>query len=157
MKWLLWSKFIIFFLIFLFGCGQLLGGGAGHCSQYKYDEDEETWVDAFNKPVNCTLADNQRFFEYMPGQGCKFWKEQYQMDDTVTFKEMVVRSGKKGSALGRKYCVLQRYISRDDSGQVLLIDEGAFCFTAHPTMKNNYIFTTCKDKKEEDKEKEEED
>ena len=127
----------------LSSCRGVFSGSAGPCSQYKYSSDQQNWVDAFNKPVLCSLADNKRFFEYIPDQGCDFWKEQYQMDDTVDFREMIIRTGKTGSSMGRKYCVLQRYIARDKSGQVLLIDDGAFCFVAHPEIKDNYVFTTC--------------
>lgn len=145
MKLLSYSKWSVLFICFicLSGCKGILSGSAGPCSQYKYDSDQQTWVDALNKPVSCSLADNKRFFEYIPGQGCNFWKEQFQLDETVDFREMIVRTGQSGSSIGRKYCVLQRYIARDKSGQVLLVDDGAFCFAAHPTIENNYVFTNC--------------
>lgn len=153
MKLLSYNKLIITLslLVYLPNCGRFISGSLGNCSQYKYDSQKETWVDTFNQPVSCTLADNKRFFEYIPDQGCNFWKEQFQMNDTVDFREMVIRTGKSGSSIGRKYCVLQRYIARDKSGLVLLIDDGAFCFTEHSKIQNNYVFTTCKNVEKKDK------
>jgi hypothetical protein len=123
------------------------GGGFGlgnqqHCSLYKYDEQKKIWVDSSGKEASCTIADNNRIFDYIPEKGCSFWTEFYQ-EDTVQFVEMPIRIGSGTHSIAQMYCVKQRYISHDNTGQVLLLDEGVFCFTEHPEVKGEYLFKSC--------------
>ncbi len=133
---------LIFVFLFSSCPGGFGTGSSQHCSMYKYDDQKKIWVDSLGKEVSCTIADNNRIFEYLPGKGCGFWKELYP-DDTVQFVEMPIRLGSGAHSIARMYCVKQRYVSHDNTGQVLLIDEGVFCFTEHPEVKGEYLFKSC--------------
>ena len=155
MKQLLSGNYYLFtysviYLIFVFLFSSCLGGGGfglglgglQHCSLYKYDEQKKIWVDSSGKEAACTIADNKRIFEYIPEKGCGYWKEFYP-DETLQFVEMPIRVGSGTHAIAQMYCVKQRYISHDNTGQVLLLDEGVFCFTEHPEVKGEYLFKSC--------------
>ena len=130
---------LVMMVVFLSACmGPVGGGGAsGHCSEYKYDKNKGSWVDAQGQPVLCTIADGERIFEYLPGKGCSLWSRMHQSDESVHMSELVIRTG----TTAKKYCVLQRYFERDHSGQVLILG-GAFCLTQIDN-KREYAFLSC--------------
>ncbi len=157
-----YNNFYLFFItiigsLYIVNCSTSLFGGNQTCKGYKYDAEKQSFVDTFNQPVNCSLADNFRIFEYLPDKGCSFWREHFKVDETMRFVEMVIRSGPQGTSIAKKYCVLQRYIEHDKTGQVMLInttDGGAYCFKAHSEVDDNYIVHTCDDvKRQSSKEK----
>ncbi len=132
-------------LLLLSACGRHFGfGSAGHCSQYTYSNERQVWIDAAGKRVNCTIVDNNRIFPYYPEKGCDYWREFYQLDETVKFVELPIKIGSGKQIIAQTYCVKQVYINNTDhSGQVLLIDEGIFCFREHPGGGEGYVFTSC--------------
>ena len=134
-----------FLLLFFSACLPNITGPAGggaHCSQYSYSESKGAWTDASGKRVNCTIVDRQRIYNYMPSQGCEYWQKFFAGDATVKFVEVPIKSGSGQNTLTQKYCVKQRYVSLDHSGQVMLIDEGIFCFREH-SSKDGYIYSSC--------------
>ncbi len=120
-----------------------LGESTQHCSLYQYNQENGVWIDSFGQQVTCTIVDNNRIFPYYPGEGCDYWREFYSIDPTVKFAEVPIKVGSGAHAIGQTYCVKQRYISKDNSGQVLLIDEGVFCLRAHPSIEKEWIFSSC--------------
>ena len=146
--WKKLSSYSFVYLIFVFLFSSCQGGfGFGnqkHCSQYTYSEEKKIWVDSSGQEVSCTIADGNRIFDYIPEKGCGYWKELFP-DDTVQFVEVPIRVGSGEHSIAQIYCVKQRYISHDNSGQVLLIDEGVFCFSEHAELENEYVFKSCKD------------
>ena len=138
--------FLIFpgVVLLLSACMQAFnfGGASGHCSQYTYDNNKQAWVDNSGQIVQCSIVDNNRIYPYVPGQGCDHWRKLFQHDPTVKFAEVPINAGGK-SAVAQTYCVKQRYLSKDHSGQVLLIDEGIFCLRSHPTVADSYVFQNC--------------
>ncbi len=143
MKLLLSGKLVL--LLFFSGClpnitGQ--AGGVAHCSQYTYSADKGSWVDSAGKSVNCTIVDRHRIFEYVAGKGCEHWQQHFKGDKTVKFVEVPIKTGSGQNILTQKYCVKQRYVSLDNSGQVMLIDEGIFCFREHAS-KQGYVHSVC--------------
>lgn len=121
-----------------------LGSNIQHCSLYKYNQEKGVWLNSAGQQVRCTIVDNERIFPYYSGgTGCDYWREFYGIDPTVTFAEVPIKVGSGAHAISHIYCVKQRYISVDDSDQVLLIDEGVFCLREHPTVEKEYIFSSC--------------
>ncbi len=148
----LWKKSSIGLFTLLLVCGVCVSscmglGGLGnrvqHCSSYKYNQEKGVWLDATGKQVQCTIVDNNRIFPYFPDKGCDYWREFYNIDPTVKFAEVPIKTGSSATGVGETYCVKQRYISIDNSGQVLLIDEGVFCLREHPTQEKEYMFSSC--------------
>ncbi len=144
---LLCNKYFLLFsfgVFCLFSCRQSLFSGVQHCKNYNFDADKKTFVNSANQPVVCTLADNVRIFEYMPGEGCAYWRQSFQVNETVKFAEMAIQLGSGDNGVARKYCVLQRYIEHDNSGQVLLVGDqkGVFCFTS-PKNDQTYTYSLC--------------
>ena len=111
-------------ILLLSSCTSGLGlGQAMHCSQYTYDKGKQIWVDAFGKKVSCNIVDNNNVFPFYPEKGCDYWREFYHFSETVKFVELPIRTGVGKYATAQTYCVKQQYLSLDNSGQVLLIDE----------------------------------
>ena len=137
------SSLIFLFVVFMFsGCPNFNLAGQKHCSQYKYDKNRNIWIDAFGKAVSsCTIADGQNIFTFFPDKGCDYWREAYNIDKTVQFVELPIKTGSGQHATVQKYCVKQRYLSLDHSNQVVLIDEGVFCLKE--VAKDEYNFTSC--------------
>ena len=140
---------VLFNLIFIFlfsSCGNNFGLGVErHCNQYTYNKEKQIWTDLSGQQVSCTIVDNERVFAYYPDQGgCNYWKKFYS-DETIQFLEVPIRLGSGEYSIAQKYCVKQRYISTDNSDQVLLIDEGVFCLAEHPDpeIQKEYVFTSC--------------
>lgn len=148
----LWQKLFLYSLIhlgFLFLLSSCQRGGFGlggtrHCSQYTYSEERRTWVDSSGREAFCTIADGDRVFEYLPGEGCSYLKDLFPDDGITQFVKMPIRIGSGEYSIAQMYCVKQRYIGHDNTGQVLLIDEGVFCFTEHDEVKGEYVFKSCK-------------
>ena len=135
---------LLFNLIFIFlfsSCSNF--GLEKHCNQYTYNKKTQVWTDSSGQQVSCTIADNERVFAYFPDRGCDHWKQFYP-DETVQFLKVPIRLGSGEYSVAQTYCVKQRYISKDNSGQVLLIDEGVFCLAEHPEIQKEYVFTSCK-------------
>ena len=122
------------------GAGGGGGGGGGHCSQYKLNETTNQWTDALGNPVSCSIADNNKIFPYYPGTGCDTWREFFKTDPTVRFVEIPIKVGSQ--TLSQIYCVKEQYVEKDNSGQVLLLDQGAFCLKEYD--KKEYVFSSCK-------------
>ena len=137
------SILILLFVTFIFsGCPQFGASGQKHCSQYKYDKKKKAWIDVFGKVVpSCTIVDNQNIFTFYPDKGCDYWRELYNIDKTIQFVELPIKTGSGTGTIVQKYCVKQRYLSLDHSNQVLLIDEGVFCLKE--VAKGEYNFTSC--------------
>lgn len=133
----------IFILLFSSCSGNLGLGQVAHCSQYTYDKGKQIWVNTFGKQVSCTIVDNQNIFPFYPEKGCDYWREFYHFSETVKFVELPIRTGVGQYATAQNYCVKQQYLSIDNSGQVLLIDEGVFCLTKHREVKEDYTFASC--------------
>ena len=114
-----------------------LGGGSdGHCSQYQFDSKKQSWVNDQDQSVKCTIADGKRIFNYIPGEGCNLWKEMYGSDESVVISDFVIQTG----TTARKYCVLQRYLEIDNSGQVLILGE-TYCLKQ--MGQDTYSFSSC--------------
>ena len=132
------------FIMLLPSCTSNLGlGQVMHCSQYNYDKVKQTWVDTFGKKVSCTIVDNKDIFPFYPEKGCDYWREFYHFSETVTFVELPIRRGMGKYATAQTYCIKQEYLSIDNSGQVLLINEGVFCLKKHTEVKEEYTFASC--------------
>lgn len=153
---------ILFFCIFLLSACNNFNFGLKHCSQYTYSKDKKSWIDSAGKPVSCTIIDNNRIFFYDPVSGCEHVKKLFPQK-VFKITELPIRVGSGESAIVQRYCVKQSYISLDNTGQVLLIDEGVFCLAESQVEKDEYSFTSCKGVKkkssqtEEDAEKNKED
>ena len=144
MKQLLFGNLIL--LLFFTACVPNFtgpGGGKAHCSQYTYSQDKGSWVDSSGNYADCTIVDNNRIFSYFPGKGCDYWREVYALDETVKFNELPIKIGSGKNIRPQTYCVKQQYVSHDNSGQVVLIDGGIFCFREHPEVKGGYSFASC--------------
>ena len=144
MKPLLLDNFFYLSLLFLIltNCPSFnAGSGGGHCSQYSWNETTKQWTDALGNPVSCSIADNNKIFPYIPPGGCNHWQEFFQADPTVKFVEVPIRTG-AGPVL-QTYCVKQRYVEVDSTGQVLLIDKGTFCLKEHAEQEKEYSFSSC--------------
>ena len=141
---LLGNLFLLFLLSpYLLGCpAGLKAGGSQNCSQYSYNDQTRSWVDALGNPVSCSIADNKKIFPYLPESGCDHWRETFQADPTVKFVEIPIAVG-SGQGILQTYCVKQRYISIDSSGQVLLIDEGHFCLRENKDREKEYFMASC--------------
>ena len=137
------SSIIVIFIVIIFsGCPNFNFFNEKHCSQYKYDQNKNIWIDAFGKTVtSCTIVDNQKIFPFYPDKGCDYWREFYNIDPSVKFVELIIKTGSGQQATAKQYCIKQRYLSTDHSDQVVLIDEGAFCLKE--TSNKEYTFTTC--------------
>ena len=118
------------------GIGSMGGGADGHCSQYQFDSKKQTWVNAQDQPVVCTIVDGERIFNYIPGEGCNLWKQMYEADDSAVISDIIIQTG----ATAKKYCVLQRYFEIDNSGQVLILG-GSYCFKQ--AGQGTYTFASC--------------
>ena len=116
-------KFLFFILIamVIVSCPQF-NSTSTPCSGYQYSEQQQSWVDYSGRPVYCTIADGKRIFDWIPPKGCQHWVDVFAIDASAKVSEIVIESG----GIGQKYCVLQRYISLGNSGQVMLIDN-AYC------------------------------
>ena len=144
MRSLLFDNFLILLcFLWLASCPNFDLSGVQHCRQYTYNQEQQQWVDSSGQIVSCTIIDNNRIFAYYPEQGCNYLKEFFQTDTTVKFSEVPIRVGSSPSSVVQTYCVKQRYIELDNSGQVLLIDKGLFCLKEHPEKKQEYIFSSC--------------
>lgn len=109
------------------------------CSRYSYSEEQQRWVDYSGRPVFCTIADGTRIFEWIPPKGCQHWVDVFAIDPSAQVSEIVIQYGNTG----RKYCVLQRYMSLGNSGQVLSID-GAYCLQQSNQGQNTYsMMSSC--------------
>ena len=120
------------------------GGGRGrHCSQYTLNDRTKQWTDALGNPVSCSIADNNKIFPYLPDTGCDTWKEFFKADPTVRFVEIPIRVGSSSQNLLQTYCVKQQYVELDNSGQVLLLDQGSFCLKKYAEKEKEYVFSNC--------------
>ena len=134
----------LIFVFILSSCRSNLGlGSTAHCSQYTYSKEKQMWVDATGKKASCTIVDNQNIFPFYPEKGCDYWREFYHFQETVKFAEVPIRTGSGKYAAAQTYCVKQQYLSIDNSGQVLLIDEGVFCLKKHTEVEKDYAFASC--------------
>ena len=145
MKLLSLDKLFLLCGLFLTHCPSSFntGGGGQHCKQYNYNKDKKQWVDALGNAVNCSIVDNNKIFPYLPDTGCKHWQETFKADTTVKFVEIPIRVDHNQGVLLQTYCVKQRYVELDNSGQVLLIDKGAFCLKENEDQEKEYVFASC--------------
>jgi len=136
--------FVAFFTL-LSSCHNFIGGAVNtqkNCRLYQYDPEKNIFMDSSGNPVLCSIVDNERIFDYHPQLKCDPWIKHFQSDPTVTFNEIPIKIGVGDSAIVTKYCVKQRYIGLDNTGQVLLIDEGAFCLQ-ETSVKQEFQFSSC--------------
>lgn len=136
----LYVKYLLFILV-AFVVGACSGGHltSTSCSRYNYSEEQQLWVDYSGRPVSCTIADGRRIFEWIPPKGCQHWVDVFAIDKSAQVSEIVIQYG----TTGRKYCVLQRYMSLGNSGQVLSID-GAYCLQQSDQGQNTYsLMSSC--------------
>ncbi len=143
MRSLLFNSFWILLCLLLASCPNLNLSGVSHCRQYTYNQQQQQWVDSSGNIVSCTIIDNNKIFAYFPDQGCNYLKDHFQGDATVKFSEVPIRVGHGPSPIVQTYCVKQRYIELDNSGQVLLIDKGLFCLKESSEKKQEYVFSSC--------------
>ncbi len=130
--------FLIFTAVVVVSCPQLNHSSTTPCSGYQYSEKQQSWVDYSGRPVYCTIADGKRIFDWIPPKGCQHWVDVFAIDASAKVSEIVIEYG----GIGHKYCVLQRYISLGDSGQVLLIDN-AYCLRQTGQQGQSYSFSSC--------------
>ena len=138
----LMSSFLIFLCLFSSCKNNFLLGVEKHCSQYIYSTEKQAWTDASGQTVSCSIADGNRVFYYLPETGCSHWEQMFS-HETVKFSVVPVKLGSGKYATAQKYCVKEQYIDIDNSGQVLLIDEGIFCLKKHPGTQDEYVFISC--------------
>ena len=140
MKITMYINFLFFILIAMVvvSCPQF-NSTSTSCSRYQYSEQQQSWVDYSGRPVYCTIADGQRIFDWIPPKGCQHWVDVFAIDASAKVSEIVIESGGRD----QKYCVLQRYISLGDSGQVMLIDN-AYCLRQTGQQgQNTYSLSSC--------------
>ena len=116
-------------------------GNLQNCYRYKYDAEQQIWVDSQGIPVACTIADNETIFQFYPEKGCEYWAELFQADPTASFLELIIKY--KGGA--QKYCVKQHVLELDNTDEVLIL-KGSLCLQAGPNYaqnKNEFVFTDC--------------
>ena len=137
----------IYFSFFLFfvlnGCQGAGGISSQHCSRYEYNEQINSWVDFSGQPAFCTISDNEKIFDYIPGQGCSYWQEFHAHDPTFHIQEMVFQLGPPETRVAQRYCVVQRYIRQDSTGQVIGIDNAYCVRPIDPNDKDNLMFVPC--------------
>ena len=112
----------IFLAVFLTSACNRFSHKNTSCSLYTYNEQTKSWVDSAGRPAICSIADGKRIFNWIPPKGCQHWVDMFAIDTSAKVSEIVIRTGD----VAKKYCVLQRYISLNDSGQVLVIG-GEYC------------------------------
>ena len=116
-------------------------GGTKHCSEYTYNKEQKTWVDATGQQANCTILDNERIFYYNSQTECQHWETVFKGDPTVKFKVVPIKVNHQ--FLATKYCVKERYIELDNSDQALILGDGAFCLHEAEENKKEYRLISC--------------
>ena len=116
-------------------------GGMKHCSEYTYNKEQKTWVDATGQQANCTIVDNERIFSYDLNTECQHWEIFFKGDPTIKFKVVPIKTSHQ--FLATKYCVKERYIELDNSDQALILGDGAFCLHEAEEDKKEYRLISC--------------
>ena len=134
---------VLLVVFFSTSCNNLnsFGIGVKHCSEYTYNKEQKTWVNAQGQQTNCTIVDNDRIFYYDLQKGCKHWEDLFKGDSTVKFKVVPIKTNSQ--LLATKYCVKERYIELDHSDQALILGDGAFCLYEAEEDKTEYRLGNC--------------